>query len=154
MQSRKARGWKACVAETVEELRELATFLFDLEARTRGRVVVRELVRLRHTRTSAQGFLLGREYRVFLLNNRVLKCGYYWEGDDVLRTLSEEERLRVLDLAREASKRLEVPFVAVDIGQKDGGAWIVIECGDAQFAGASQIPLLKLWHKLHQAITI
>ena len=151
VQSRKARGWKACVAENVEELRELASYLFDLEARTRGRVVVRELVRLRHTRTSGAGFPLGREYRIFLLHNRVLECGYYWEGDDVLRNLSKEEQLQVLELAQEASRRLEVPFVAIDIGQKEDGDWIVIESGDAQFAGASQIPLLQLWHRLHQA---
>ena len=151
VQSRKARGWKACVAQNAEELRELATYLFDLEARTRGRVVVRKLVRLRHTRTSGEGFPLGREYRVFLLHNRVLECGYYWEGDDDLRDLSNDERIQVVELAQEASRRLEVPFVAIDIGQKEDGNWIVIESGDAQFAGASQIPLLQLWHKLHEA---
>ncbi len=153
VQSRKARGWKACVAQNREELRELAGYLFDLEARTRGRVIVRELVNLRHTRTSGEGFPLGREYRVFLLRNRVLECGYYWEGDDELRALSKDEQVRVLDLAQEASGRLAVPFVAIDIGQKEDGNWIVIESGDAQFAGASQIPLLKLWHKLHEAAT-
>lgn len=152
VQSRKARGWKACVAESVEELRELASYLFALEARTRGRVVVRELVRLRHNRTSGEGFPLSREYRVFLLHNRVLECGYYWEGDDNLRVLSNAERVRVLELAQEASRRLEVPFVAIDIGQKEDGDWIVIESGDAQFAGASQIPLLTLWHKLKTAV--
>ncbi len=152
VQSCKARGWKACVAGNVEELCELATYLFSLETRTRGRVVVRELVRLRHNRTSAQGFPLGREYRIFLLHNRVLECSYYWEGDDELRDLSKDEQIRVLELAQEASRHLEVPFVAIDIGQKEDGDWIVIESGDAQFAGASQIPLLQLWHKLHEAV--
>jgi hypothetical protein len=51
----------------------------------------------------------------------------------------------------EASKP---PFVAIDIGQKEDGDWIIIESGDAQFAGASQIPLVTLWHKLHEAVMV
>lgn len=118
VQSRKARGWRVCVAERVEELRELASYLFELENRTRGRVVVRELVHLRHNRTSAQEFPLGRKYRVFLYEHRVLELGYYWEGNDVLSDLSSDERAQVTDLAQEASRRLGAPFVAIDIGQK------------------------------------
>lgn len=152
VQSRKARGWKACVAQSVEDLRELAMYLFELENRTRGRVVVRELVRLRHSRTSAQDFPLGREYRVFLYKHRVLELGYYWEGDDALRDLNPGERAKVVALAEEASQRLGVPFVAIDIGQKEDDNWVVIEAGDAQFAGASQVSMLKLWHHLKVAV--
>jgi hypothetical protein len=52
----------------------------------------------------------------------------------------------MVDLAREAARRLEVPYVAVDVGQLEGGSWIVIETGDPQFSGVSTIPLLRLWH--------
>ena len=61
--SRKAAGWKACVAENPDELRALVQGLFALPYRSRGRVIVRRLVPLRHTRRSDQGFPLGREYR-------------------------------------------------------------------------------------------
>ncbi|HWB60283.1 MAG TPA: ATP-grasp domain-containing protein [Chthoniobacteraceae bacterium] len=150
VQSRKARGWKACVAYTLAELEELTRILLDLKQRSRGRVVVRELVRLRHTRKSAEDFPIGREYRLFIYEGRVVGSGYYWEGDDPLKELSKAEQAAVESLAREAAARLEVPYITVDIGQKEDGDWIVIETGDAQFSGVSQIPLLKLWHQLSQ----
>lgn len=144
--SRKAAGWKACVAADRAELQELVERLFALPYRSRGRVVIRRLVPLRHTRVSDEGFPLGREYRVFLFGDRVLGFGYYWEGDDPLRKLSPHEEHEMLVLAREAARRVGVPFVAVDVGQVDSGEWTVIEVGDAQFAGASQTPLIPLWN--------
>jgi len=143
--SRKAAGWKACVATGPEELQALVARLFDLPYRSRSRVIVRRLASLRHSRLSDEGFPLGREYRVFLYRDQLLGFGYYWEGDDPLRDLSPTEESEMLALAREAARRVRVPFVAVDIGQVEGGDWIVIEVGDAQFAGASQTPLVPLW---------
>lgn len=148
VQSRKSRGWRACVAETADELRLLVRHLLDLEERSRGRVVVRKLARLRHTRVSAQGFPLGREYRVFLLRGEVLGLGYYWEGADPLAALAPDEERSVLFLAEEAARRVGTSYVAVDVGQAEGGEWLVIETGDAQFSGVSQVPLLALWGRL------
>jgi len=36
----------------------------------------------------------------------------------------------------------------VDVGQLESGEWIVIEVGDGQFAGLSQVSVLELWSKL------
>jgi hypothetical protein len=148
VQSRKSRGWKACVAETVDEVRRLTKALLELENRSRGRVVLRKVVALRHTRRSGEGFPLGREYRVFIYRGEVLGMGYYWEGDDPMKALAAEEESQVRTLALEAAARLQVPYVAIDIGQLGDGNWIVIEAGDAQFSGVSQIPLLQLWHRI------
>jgi hypothetical protein len=150
IQSRKAAGWKACVAETAEELERLCKQLLSLDVRSRGKVAVRKLARLRHSRKSAHGFPFGREYRVFLYREQVLGHGYYWEGADPLKELSGEEERTVLDLSKEAARRIGTPFIAVDIGQTEDGEWIVIETGDAQFSGVSQTPLLPLWHAISQ----
>jgi hypothetical protein len=150
VQSRKQRGWRACVAETLAELQQLTTQLLSLEGRTRGRVMVRKLVKLRYSRTSGLGFPLGREYRVFLYHQKVLGYGYYWDGDDPLKKLSEDETKQVLSLAKEAARRVNIPYLAVDIGQLENGQWIAIETGDPQFSGVSQIPLLPLWNKILQ----
>lgn len=147
VQSRKSRGWKACVAQNRDELQVLCAHLFDLGQRSRGRVVLRELVSLRHAR-KADDFPMGREFRLFLLKGEVLGCGYYWEGDDPLASLTEAERLTIEDLARRAAQRLPAPYVAIDIGQLESGAWTVIETGDPQFSGFSQIPVLAFWSKL------
>jgi len=148
VQSRKARGWKACVAESLPDLRELTLAYLSLEGRTRGRVAVRELVQLRFANKTALGFPIGREYRIFMYGKQVLGYGYYWDGDDPLSLLTPTERDQVIALAVKAAGRMDVPFLAVDIGQLEDGRWIVIETGDAQFSSVSQIPLLPLWHEI------
>lgn len=151
VQSRKARGWRACVANNEAELYELAAHLWDLENRSRGRVIARELVSLRHARTH-NDFPLGREYRVFILRDQILSLGYYWPGADPLAALSHAEAQVVRELALRAATRLNVPYIAVDIGQLENEKWIVIEVGDAQFAGLSCNSPLALWNRLVQEI--
>ena len=147
VQSRKARGWHACVAHSEAELNELSAHLWSLETRSRGRVIARELAKLRHSRTH-NDFPLGREYRVFVLNNQILSLGYYWPGADALAALSHGEQQSVRELTLQAAQRLGVPYIAVDIGQREDLRWIVIEVGDAQFAGLSCNSPLKLWNQL------
>jgi hypothetical protein len=153
VQSRKSRGWRTCVAETPEELAERVAALLSLENRSRGRVAVRELVPLRHTRIGPGEFPLGREFRCFLLHGQIVGWGYYWEGDDPLAILSPEEAEVVFALAREAAARLDVPYISVDIGQSESGDWLVIETGDGQFSGLSQTPRLALWQTLKERLT-
>jgi hypothetical protein len=145
VQSTKADGWRSCVAETRGELKVLVERLFSLSARSRGRVILRQLVKLRHTRTSGLGFPLGREFRVFLYRGEVLASGYYWEGNDPLSRLSSMEEAEMLGVALQAAKRLPAVYVAVDVGQTEDGCWMVIEAGDAQFCGASRVSLWALW---------
>lgn len=76
----------------------------------------------------------------------MLGWGYYWEGDDPLKSLTREEEATVLGLAKEAAHRVGTPYIAVDIGQTAENNWIVIETGDAQFSGVCQTPLLALWN--------
>jgi hypothetical protein len=83
-----------------------------------------------------------------VLNDTVVGCGYYWEGNDPLMHLNESEKTDVLNLALESARRLKVPFIAVDIGQLEDESWMVIEVNDGQFAGLSQIPALPLWNAI------
>jgi hypothetical protein len=48
----------------------------------------------------------------------------------------------------QASQRVGTPFMVIDVGQLETGEWIVIEVGDGQFAGLSQVSMLELWSKL------
>jgi hypothetical protein len=54
----------------------------------------------------------------------------------------------VLNLAIEGIRRLQVPYVTIDVGQTEAGDWIVIESGDGQFAGISQASLFQLWQQI------
>ncbi len=152
VQSQKQKGWKACVVETVEQLERRCQAYLAQPEWTRGPVVLRQLVTLRHSRTTPEGFPIGREYRAFLLGGSVLACGYYWEGDDPLKALTAAEQGAVEELAREAARRMKVPYLAVDIGQTTEGRWIVIETGDAQFCGLCEIPRWELWSRLAQQL--
>jgi hypothetical protein len=135
VRSARTKGWRACVAENEAEVRELVTNLLGMTERSRGRVVLRQLMPLRHARRTEHGFPLGREYRVILHGAEVLGHGYYWEGDDPLAALSSDEERCVLELARKASLAVGAPFITVDVGELEAGGWIVIETGDPQFAG-------------------
>ncbi len=149
VQSRKTRGRRACVANDEAELNELAAHLWSLENRSRGRVIARELAKLRHSRTH-NDFPLGREYRVFVLHDEILSIGYYWPGADALAALDSGEEQIVRSLFMEAARRLDVPYIAIDIGQLEDHSWTIIEVGDAQFAGLSCNSPLVLWNELVQ----
>jgi len=144
VQSRKDRGWKACVAITEDELEDIAQGLLDSYAWSEGYVVIRELVPLRHARTQPDGFPIGREFRAILFQNHVVGLGYYWPGDDPLSQLTDEEEQKLHRLAVQSSERLQVPFLVVDIGQTESGEWIAIETGDPQTAGFGLINVRRM----------
>lgn len=146
LQSRKFKGLAACLAHDAAELATLVTELLP-NARSRGRVIARKYVPLRHVQ-SYQGFPQGREYRVFLLDGEVVALGYYWDQVDALAKLSAIEEIEVRALATKAAQRLSARWVAIDIGQAATGEWWVIESGDAQFPGLVQISALTLFGEL------
>lgn len=152
VKSQKEGGWRACVANNEEEFSQVAARLLQRRGGSRGKIVVRKLVSLRHVRTSHEGFPLGREFRVFLYKQCVLAYGYYWEGQDNLSKLTPSEEDAVLNLAIRAAERLKIPYLSVDIGQLTDGQWIIIEVGDAQFSGLSQVSPLLLWNALQDAL--
>ena len=152
IQSNKAKGIGSCVAHDDEQLATIATTLLSSHRRSLGKVIVRKLLDLRHSRIGPGGFPFGREYRVFLHAGQVVGLGYYWEGEDELASLDPSERDQVTRLALEAFRRLEVPYLTVDIGQTRLGDWIVIEVGDGQFSGLSQIPVHQLWARLTEVV--
>jgi hypothetical protein len=150
--SRKAYGWKACVAETREEAEALVGRLLRITSLSRGRAVLRELVHLRRTEQVLEGFPTAREYRLFLLRGEVVGSGYYWPFADPFGPLGGEDEAAVHALAREAARRMEVPYLSVDVGQREDGGWTVIEVGDPQFAGVGHISVASLYRNLRAAL--
>ncbi|NOK61110.1 MAG: hypothetical protein GFH27_549307n93 [Chloroflexi bacterium AL-W] len=121
VKSNKSQGWSACVAHNEFELTTLVNELLVHTNRSRGRVVVRKLVNLRYVNKTPDGFPLGREYRVFVYHNNVLAYGYYWDEQRDPYTLTSTDSQAIADLASEAAQRVQVPFLAVDIGQLQSG---------------------------------
>ena len=151
VQSRKAKGWKACVAGSPSEFAVLVAALLTLSSRSRGRVVVRELLALRPAGVAPNGFPMGREFRVFVFRGAMVGAGYYWEtATRNLDRLTPIETQTAHALAMDAARRVGTPYIAVDIGQLTDNTWRVIETGDAQFSGLSQVPKIALWNALRQ----
>jgi len=87
------------------------------------------------------------EFRTFWWNGVLVGAGrYWWEG--ARYDWTGEEQASGLAVAGEAARRLNVPFLVVDIAQTADGRWIVIDCNDGQdssYAGASPI---GIWHRI------
>jgi len=45
----------------------------------------------------------------------------------------------------QVAKRLNVPFLVVDVAKAMAGRWVTIECNDAQESGYASIPPYELW---------
>lgn len=149
VQSRKRQGWDACVATTLDQAERLSEQLLrQLPDYSRGRVLLRQLVNLRHDGRSPGGFPLGREYRVFVYQQTVLTYAYSWELDAPLKFLDVPDETDMLALALAAARRLDAPYVAIDVAQLDDGRWTVIETSDPQFSGSSQVPQLQFWNAI------
>ncbi|MBC8109860.1 MAG: ATP-grasp domain-containing protein [Verrucomicrobia bacterium] len=148
IQSLKKWGWKACVATNDDELKAIFSNLQESFSRSLGKVIIREMMNLKYEQTTPAGFPQGREYRIFLLENEVLAYSYYWDKNDSLSKISLDEEKIILDLAKTASSKINTPYIAVDIGQKTSGEWVVIEVGDAQFSGICHISPILLWQKI------
>lgn len=150
IKSNKDQGWAACVAKDSAQLVDIGRRLLARERRSRGKVIVRRLVKFRATAVDRQSFPIGREYRVFVCRGEVVAQGFYWDEHRDPFSLSDTDADAIRRLSIEASRRVGVPFIAVDIGQLESGDWIVIEISDGQFAGLSHVTPLELWGKLSQ----
>lgn len=84
------------------------------------------------------------ELRSFWWRGRLAGIGrYWWEGRDYQPTASEREA--AVAIAGEAARRVDVPFLVVDVAQRTDGRWIVIECNDGQESGHAGVSPFALW---------
>jgi hypothetical protein len=87
------------------------------------------------------------EFRTFWWKGQLVGAGRYWfEASDYNWTA--EEKLEALSIAQEASNRLNVPFLVVDIAQRTDDLWIVIEVNDGQESGYAGISPFRLWSNI------
>ena len=148
IKSLKEKGWTACTAVDAEDLKAKWEVFRTRTYSAQNKMIVREVLPLRHKRKTENGFPMGREYRCFFTHSFTLGYGYYWTGDDPLAQLSPTEEKDMLKVAATVAMRLKVPLLVVDVGQLDDGRWVVIETGDPQFCGVTQINALQFWNAL------
>ena len=86
------------------------------------------------------------EHRAFILDGHVVGLGAYWRDAGITRTDEEDAAIRALAL--EVQSMLDVPFLAVDIAQREDGQLIVIETNDAQESGYTTIEPEAMWREI------
>ncbi|HEY4244438.1 MAG TPA: ATP-grasp domain-containing protein [Kofleriaceae bacterium] len=87
------------------------------------------------------------EFRTFWWYGELVGFGrYWWEGRSYDATRTERED--ALALAAEAARRVNVPFLVVDVAQDAAGQWLVIECNDGQESGYAGVSAIGLWQKI------
>lgn len=133
------------IIEGPEQLRAaLAIYAEDPRLRWQD-VVCRRLAPLRPVEDpDPQRIPSSYEFRSFWWRGEPVGIGrYWWQGRDYV--LAREQRAAALTLAREAARRVDVPFLVVDVAQQIDGTWIVIECNDGQESGYAGVSPFALW---------
>lgn len=87
------------------------------------------------------------EFRTFWWKGALAGCGQYW-WDGRRYTMTEPESIAGISIAAEATKRLRVPFLVVDIAQTVEHEWIIIECNDGQESGYCGVAPIALWQRI------
>ncbi len=87
------------------------------------------------------------EFRTFWWKGELAGCGRYW-WDVRPYSMTAAEEAGALAVAREAARRVAVPFLVVDVAQAADGHWLVIECNDGQESGYAGIAPLALWQRI------
>jgi ATP-grasp domain, R2K clade family 3 len=109
-------------------------------------LVCRELVSLRPVPgKSTEKIPSSFEFRTFWWYGHCVGAGQYWSKT---YDWDRVEEMAALSIAKEAARRLALPFVVIDVAQTITGEWIVIECNDAQESGYAAISPFVLWQNL------
>lgn len=71
--------------------------------------------------------------------------GQYWWAGRGCYEWNRQEQAQALAIAGEAARRLEIPFLVVDMAQTIDRQWVVIEVNDGQESGYAATPPVALW---------
>ncbi len=87
------------------------------------------------------------ELRSFWWRGELVGFGrYWWEGRGY--DVTPAERRAAIALGAEAARRVDVPFLVVDLAQDVDGNWLVIECNDGQESGHAGVSALGMWQRI------
>ncbi len=90
------------------------------------------------------------EFRTFWWRGHLVGFGrYWWQG--ARYDITREEKADALLVAKRAARRINVPFLVVDVAQRRDGNWIVIECNDGQESGYTGVSPISLWRRMLDA---
>lgn len=116
------------------------------------KIAIRKFVELSPLNDSVPGKVqASREYRTFWWHEKLVGWGCYWFQ---VTKYSDSDIEVGLEIAKQAAKKLKVPFIAIDIAKTNSGKWIIIECNDAQESGYAGVSPKVLWDNILNEISV
>jgi hypothetical protein len=101
-------------------------------------IIYRQYVPLKTYEVGIGGVPFANEWRLFYLGEKRLSYGYYWSiADDITTPEISQEGLDLADAVAKIAAQ-HVNFFVVDVAEKGGGGWIMIELNDGQMSGLSE----------------
>lgn len=139
---------KLSIIKGPEEYREaVAAFAQDRILHWQ-QVVIRRFERLQPIQADmGQHIPASFEFRSFWWKGQLVGAGPYFAAFAKYQW-SDSERDAAMELAADAARRANLPFVVVDMAQRADGRWIVIEINDAQESGYAGVPRLAMWQSI------
>ena len=116
-------------------------------------IAIRPFQRYRQVAEAVTGQPVFNEWRVFILDGRVLADGFYWSSftDEVSEKtqvgLHPGRRLALLDQVIPLVKHL-ARFLVIDLAETVDGDWQVVELNDGCMSGISEVDPALLWGSL------
>ncbi len=112
------------------------------------KAVCRELVELKPMDLQVRDKVpISFEFRTFWWKGSLVGAGPYW-SQYLDYDWTESQRTAALAIAEVAAKRLEVPFLVIDLALTTADDWIIIECNDAQESGYAGVQPMKMWRNI------
>lgn len=147
--SRKFEWNKRMFAQSWRDVCRVANSLLDDALINDQGLVVREYVPLKRLGEGINGLPITNEWRVFILDGKVLDAGFYWANE---ADLAPQKNIpeQALGLAYQAADRVgdKIRFYVVDVAETASGEWIVIELNDGCMSGLSTIDPEGFYYKL------
>lgn len=137
-------------AENLESLLQVRRNLYDDPFIAEQGIVVREYIEFDSYDIDVNGMPVTNEYRVFVLNGKVVASGFYWANwiDELEDRFPDRDWNSTpdpgLNLALDAADTLGYPFVAVDVASASG-QWMVVEVNDGNMSGLCCIDPIEFY---------
>ncbi len=153
VKSRKHEWFDACYIPNSNDLEQALTVIENFVNRQGehlvGGVVLREYVALQESgHHPKSGIPLHTEFRLFVMDGRILSCISYWQGERI-NEIPEEFMVIV-----EKTNKIGSPFYTVDIAKTVDNHYILIEVCDGQVSGLQDLPAEEFYASFRQMFVV
>lgn len=139
---------KFSILANEEEYRAAAEFFLADAIMSSQQTVIRRFVPLQPVEAEVGEHIpASYEFRTFWWRGECVGAGPYFAAFSQY-DWTAGERQEALALAGDAARRLDVPFLGVDVAKQKNGCWTVIEVNDAQDCGYTGVRPLPMWQAI------